>query len=844
MAENSTGAKPHPLRYFIIHGHFYQPPRENPWIDAIETQPSALPAHDWNERVFDECYRPNAYSRILDSKGMIAGIHNNYAALSFNFGPTLFRWLEDAHPETARRILEGDRESVRRLGGFGNALAQVYNHTILPLASPRDQRTQIRWARSFFRSRFGREPQGMWLAETAINMETVRALIEENIEFVVLSPTQAEAFRELDQGGEWIDCSNGAIDTRRVYRVYPRDSRGRRMDGSLDVFFFDEGLSRGVSFEGILTSASLLGNRIAACFDTESLEQQVVTIATDGETFGHHKPFGDMCLAYLFAREAKSLDMHPVNFAWFRSRNPARYEVALKNASGEGCAWSCAHGTGRWIRDCGCQTGGPDWWNQQWRTPLRTALDTLQGHVDEAFAAHARELGIDPWRLRNESAGRNYAWDSVAFKEIVAASGAPKRLSAESLRTTARLVQAQKYMQFAYTSCGWFFSDISGIEPMQNLAYAGRALQLGLEGAAREEAAKAFLHELDGAVSNIDGKTGRELFDAWVAPSLHHLPLMCFNAAAQRIIGRKKKTIYSLYGYRVRLKAWPGSRKERRSVTGLSATVENKITAESGTYVLLVFHTNGAEMRCLIAPSSDGAAEPALLDSHREEVLGRAGALEMRLSDLCFESRIQIAAYFEERIARRTVETYRAWIQRNAPVIESLALLENRLPDHLHGPVAYLLTSYWNEKFSKLREPGCEQMCFDQLLEIWKRAKRYGVSIDYAQSSLLLEDLLIEGIRELATGLCAATAQRVRALMNIVDHFGVPVRKSLLEDAFYGVLRTGIQQLHDELLGQSHRDHDRISLLLQMIGLARRMNFNTDRFVIPRRDSAASESIS
>ncbi len=831
MAESTTGDKPQSLRSFIIHGHFYQPPRENPWINIIETQPSAAPAHDWNERVFDECYRPNAFSRLLDSQGMITGIHNNYAAMSFNFGPTLFRWLEDAHPEVVQRIVEADRESRVRLG-FGNALAQAYNHIILPLASARDQRTQIKWAKEFFRSRFEREPDGMWLSETAINMETVRTLIEEQISFVVLSPTQAEAFRLLEQDCEWVDVSNNSIDTRRVYRVFPRDQKGNRQEGFLDVFFFDEGLSRGVSFEGVLTDAAILGNRIRDCFDSEHGDDQVVTIATDGETFGHHKPFGDMCLAYLFAHAAAGLGMKPVNFAWFRQQHPARYEVALKNELGEGCAWSCAHGTGRWIRDCGCQTGGPDWWNQQWRTPLRDALNELQKRIDQAFEERITALGGSPWKLRDASAGRDYAWDSQEFAALLETCGLESPLEKDQMRRIARLLQAQKYVLFAFTSCGWFFADISGIEPMQNLAYAGRALQLGLEGDQRDRALEEFTKTLESARSNIGGQTGRSLFEKHIRRSLDHLPITCFNAAAERIIGRGKARAFNVFGYTVRLAEWPGTRSQRKQVTVFEAEIDNPVTAENSEFLLLVHHRDGAEMNGIIVPRRPDLNREAL-DSHDRQIWQTLpDAVELWLSDIYYESRLHLADYFIARIARRTTETYRSWMQRNALVIDSLAMLNNRLPAYLHGPVAYLLTSHWNETIGELQALGQEERVFQELLETWKRARRYGVTIDFTFSVDLVQKLLIEGLRALEAELSAQTAERLRWLLNLAERFEIPVKKSLLEDEFFSVFTGNIRQLYDEIRDNENRDQDRWSLLIQMVGFARRMNFNTDCFPV------------
>ena len=471
-----------PQRFVIVHGHFYQPPRENPWLDIVERQISAAPHHDWNERVYDQCYRPNAYSRLLDKKGMILDIYNNYRSLDFNFGPTLFSWMLREHPKTARRIIDADSESCRRFQDHGNAIGQVYNHLIMPLAKRRDQLTQIRWAKRFFRQHFQRDLEGLWLAETAINMETVRCLVEEGIRFVILSPSQAQRVRPLDGSQQWQETAHHGIDTRRPYRIFPCAPDQGLIEGFLDVFFFNEPLSREVSFGEILNDANVFGEKIRSCFSQHQHEDEAVIIATDGETFGHHKPLSDMCLAYFFCKVAPRLGIAPVNFAWYLATHPPAWEVTLKDAFGEGCAWSCAHGVGRWSRDCGCQTGGQVSWKQHWRAPLRTALQDLQNRIDGKFESRLSPLFGYPWKLRDAYGAIAEARSLDAMRQVLERLGAKAPLTEAEVLLTRRLIEAQKFMLFAFTSCGWFFSDIGGIETIQNLAYAGRALQLGIEG--------------------------------------------------------------------------------------------------------------------------------------------------------------------------------------------------------------------------------------------------------------------------------------------------------------------------------------------------------------------------
>ena len=281
-------------RHLIIHGHFYQPPRENPWTERIERQRSAAPYHDWNERITSECYLPNSRSRRLDDYGRITRLVNNYEWISFNFGPTLLSWLEENHREVYEKILEADRTSAARLGGHGNAIAQVYNHIIMPLANRRDQETQLVWGCRDFERRFGREPEGIWLPETAVNDETLSMVIDSGFSFLVLAPSQAESVRPLRKRGAWTNVSNGSIPTGSPYRCFRPHTRSKKE--YIDIFFYDSPLSHDVSFNHLLRNGDLLAEAISQAYPRG--KGDLVVIASDGENYGHHEPFADMALAY------------------------------------------------------------------------------------------------------------------------------------------------------------------------------------------------------------------------------------------------------------------------------------------------------------------------------------------------------------------------------------------------------------------------------------------------------------------------------------------------------------------------------------------------------------------
>jgi Domain of unknown function (DUF3536)/Glycosyl hydrolase family 57 len=499
--------KPSPNRYFCIHGHFYQPPRENPMIEQVELQPSAQPSHDWNERVFVECYAPNGASRILDDYGRIQDILNNYAYMSFNIGPTLFSWLEEKHPYTYSRIIEADRESCSRLDGHGNAMAQVYNHVIMPLATEEQRRLQIAWGIADFERRFNRKPEGMWLAETAINMDTVVSLIRAGIKYTILAPTQALKVRSLNDD-KWIDVSHSNVDSRRPYRIFPLAEDGTPIEkGYLDVFFYNGSLSHGVGFDHLLTNATRFGDRIEQSFDPHHDEDQLVTVCTDGESYGHHEAFGDMCAAYLFRDIAPKKKMIPVNYAWYLAKHPPTHEARIKNAHGSGTAWSCAHGVGRWNEDCGCSNGGQEGWNQKWRGPLRAAFNFLY-EAAETFTEKAGPANFKSWADAKETASLSWQLNAIERQKwwdthVIAGA---------NLSEATDTIEILRYSHYIFTSCAWFFADITGIETVQNLKYALRVLQLLESRGVNASLRNGFLQALAKTHSNQDGKTGDSIF--------------------------------------------------------------------------------------------------------------------------------------------------------------------------------------------------------------------------------------------------------------------------------------------------------------------------------------------
>ncbi len=498
--------------YLCIHGHFYQPPRENPWLGTIQHQASAFPYHDWNERVTRECYGPNSRTRLADAKGRILKLINNYEFMNFDFGPTLLSWLEKAHPWIYEQILAADRASRARFHGHGNGMAQVYNHIIMPLATTRDKLTQIRWGVADFEHRFGRRPEGMWLAETAVDLETLALMAEEGIRFTVLSPTQAKATRPLGPGGEkWKDVSPGKMDTTRPYRVFPNPQSSLHMD----VFFYDGELSKAVAYEKILSSGEAFLSRIENSIGNDREGACLVNVATDGESYGHHFKFGDMALGWLFDHLQNGEGFQLCNYGWFLKEFPPRMEVRIQ----ENSSWSCAHGVERWRSDCGCSVGHKAGWNQAWRAPLRETMDWLSGELAAIFENQGQAFFNDPWEARDDYITVLLDPSPEGRRLFLERHATKKNVDPEAAVRAFELLESQRMGLYMFTSCGWFFDDISGLEARQVLMYADRAMTLAGE-LGESGLEPRFLSHLSRAGSNDSAfGDGKGVFVKRVRPS-------------------------------------------------------------------------------------------------------------------------------------------------------------------------------------------------------------------------------------------------------------------------------------------------------------------------------------
>lgn len=494
-------------RFVCIHGHFYQPPRENPWLEEVELQEDAYPYHDWNEKITAECYAPNTASRIVDPNGIIINIINNYSKISFDFGPTLLYWLERHNPEVYDAILEADKISMERFSNHGSAIAQPYNHIIMPLANKRDKYTQVIWGIEDFKKRFKRYPEGMWLPETAVDIETLEILAEFGIKFTILSPRQAERIKRID-GKEWLDVKGGRIDPKRAYICHLPSGN------SINLFFYDEMISNDVAFGNLLSNGEFFAKRLINAFTNENYPQ-LVHIATDGETYGHHHRFGDMALAYcIHYIEANNL-AKITNYGEYLEKFPPQYEVQII----ENTSWSCAHGVERWKSDCGCNAGRGRGWNQAWRKPLRLAMDWLRDNLAKIFEYEGLKYLKDPWRARDDYIKIILNRSKQSIEEFLA-KHAKRDLSEEEKGIVLKLLEMQRNSLLMYTSCGWFFDEISDIETIQVMRYAARAMQL-VRRVFGIDLTSEYMNMLEKAPSNNPNfKNGAEVFKAFVIPHI------------------------------------------------------------------------------------------------------------------------------------------------------------------------------------------------------------------------------------------------------------------------------------------------------------------------------------
>jgi alpha-amylase/alpha-mannosidase (GH57 family) len=709
-------------RAIVVHGHFYQPPRENPWLESVEVQDSAAPFHDWNERVTSESYAPNTAARRVDDKNRVLDIVNNFEKISFNIGPTLFAWLERHRPDVYAKIIAADRASVATRG-HGNACGQVFNHMIMPLATRRDKITQVRWGIEDFRTRFGREPEGLWLPETAVDSESLEVLAEAGVKFTILAPHQAARVRPLDAEA-WEDAGGG-IDPSRPYRW--RGPRGL----SLALFFYDGHISRAIAFERLLERAENLVAWLNAAFSDTRTWPQLVHCATDGETYGHHSRFGEMALAAAVQQIEAEGTATLTNYGAFLAANPPTHEVEVR----EQTSWSCAHGIERWRSDCGCRTRSD--WQQRWRAPLREALDWLRDQIDACFEARASAHLKDPWAARDEYAA-------------VLLDRSPQRLDAffavhargvldPGARVEARkLLELERNRLLMYTSCAWFFDEISAIEPVQILRYAALALQyLNDLGGGRLE--DEFVRRLAAAPSNLaEMRDGAEVYRRLVQPTAVNLSRVVTHYAITGLLDEYPADA-PVYAYRAKRLNEARETADGTTLAVAHVRVSSEMTGEAREMVYALAHFGGHDFSCGVRFWDDQATYDALKADllarcARQSVADLVRGLDeyfpgglSSLSHLFLDERRRVLAKVIRATLERHEETYREIWEQNRKLVHYLREADAPIPEALAIVARHVLAEQIAAELRSLPDLGAIP---DRVVAIADEAKALGLTLD------------------------------------------------------------------------------------------------------------------
>lgn len=730
-------------RYICIHGHFYQPPRENAWLEEIEVQDSAYPYHDWNERITAECYAPNAASRILDNEKRIIDIVNIYASISFDFGPTLLSWMERHKPEVYQAILDADKLSMEKFSGHGSAMAQAYNHIIMPLANRKDKYTQIIWGIKDFEKRFGRFPEGMWLPETAVDEETLEVLVSQGIKFIVLSPRQAKRIRKIDGHHAWQDVGGERIDPTRAYLcILPSDR-------SINIFFYDGPISQDVSFKSLLKNGEGFAQRLLSAYNDQRNWPQIVHIATDGETYGHHHRFGEMALSYALHYIESNNQARITNYSEYLANHPPAYAVEVYNNS----SWSCVHGVERWRGNCGCHSGSHPHWNQEWRTHLRNAMDWLRDRLVPVYAEEAAKYFRNPWDARNDyievilDRSRENA-DTFLTRH------ADRELSGEEKMAALKLLEIQRNTMLMYTSCGWFFDEISGIETIQIMQYASIAIQYAEElmGLSLEAEYMQYLEE---APSNVYENAAR-IYEKTVKPTRTDILRVGAHYSISSIFENYPEEV-RLYCYTAKSEIYNRTEAGKLNLAIGKAGINSEITWDEKIISFAVLHLGDQNINAGVRIFS-GDNEFTAMQSEISRSFEMGDIPEViRHMDRHFDGQIYSLSHLfrdEQRklldqVLQLTYESveasYRQIYDNNYTIMNFYDSLQRRLPRPFLAAADYIINSDLKRIFEE------NDADTEKLKRLIEETERWGIRIDEATIGFKASSWVTSAMEKLLT---------------------------------------------------------------------------------------------
>ncbi len=709
-------------KYVCIHGHFYQPPRENPWLEEIEVQDSAYPYRDWNERITAECYSPNTAARIINDN-KIVDIINNYSKISFNFGPTLLSWLQVHDADTYNSIIEADKISQKKFSGHGSAIAQVYNHIIMPLANKRDKQTQIIWGIKDFEFRFNRKPEGIWLSETAVDIETLELTAEQGIQFSILAPRQAGKIKKLNEQN-WSDVSNSRIDPRRAYLCNLPSGK------KINLFFYDGSISQDLAFGNLLNNGINLADRLLNTLDMDNDSPQLANIATDGETYGHHQSHGDMALAFCLSSIEQNESANITIYGEYLEKFPPEYEVEII----ENTSWSCVHGIERWRNDCGC-SAGHEGWNQQWREPLRQALDWLRDSLIPIYEKEFGKFSDDIWKMRDEYIKIILNRDSNNVKKFFEEFGV-KDLSEENIVTLLKHLEIQRHALLMYTSCGWFFDEISGIETVQVIQYAARAIQLTKE-LEIADLENEFAAMLEKTPSNIpDLKNGAVVYEKYVKPAIIDLLRLAAHYAVSSLF-EKYSDITKVFCYEVSTEKYERIEAGRIRLSIGKAIMKSLITFEARSISFALLHLGDQNLNGGVRESLR-EDEYNIMQNELKEAFNRLniadiillidrhfGSHSYTLWHLFKDESRKVFNKIVQRILKEIENSNRLIYENHYPIIQAMKETGTPIPKSILEAVEFVINNDLKNMLENL-----DTLDLDKMKNIYKEVRKWNIELD------------------------------------------------------------------------------------------------------------------
>lgn len=814
--------------FLVIHGHFYQPPRENPWLESIELQESASPFHDWNERINSECYTPNSVAKIVDSRNRILDVVNNYSLMNFNFGPTLLSWMEEHAPLAYERIIKADIDSVGEHDGHGNAIAQVYNHMIMPLANEQDKITQVVWGIKDFETRFGRKPEGMWLAETAADDDSLRVLAQNGIKFTILSPYQALKIRKLSDK-DWTDVSWGNIDPARPYRYYIKSNPKLY----IDLFFYDGAISKSVAFDDILSDGNKFARRLKEGFsDARGYVPQIVNIATDGESYGHHTKFGDMALSYVLKVRAAEEGFTITNYSAYLDKNHPEMEVDIKPSS----SWSCFHGVARWREDCGCSTGGHPGWNQRWRKPLREALDYLRDELKIIFEKEGKNYFKNPWDVRNEYIDVILDRSELSVKKFQKATFNPD-LTEEQKVKAMELLEIQRQALLMYSSCGWFFSEISGIETTQIMKYAARAMQLA-QSFSKKDIEKRFMEILSEAKSNFpEFGNGKDVFEKFVKPSVITVKQLASLWAISSLY-KDFEDEEDVYCYKINKLAYKNVQKANSRLVVGHIEIKSKITMQKSNVMFALVQYSGGDFHCAIKEFSD---ESEYINIQKELVrifmlnplteIIRAldeyfGQEYYTLKDIFIEERRKILETMLKGKMSKFAQTYQDIYNEGKSSIYHMQNLGLSIPDEFKISAGYTLSKQFNDLITSANG-FLDENIVQKAMDINFEVKKMDIHIDKSAANNIFSHKITQNISRLAQGLEIQQAEAVLELFDSVEQLELSVDVAEAQNIYFSRIYQQIGKIIQNMSKSNQSDKQFVIVLLD---IGQKLNINTDYY--------------